>query len=70
MLAIALAQEGTSSTGITWLVWVVLGIFLLMVVLGRWASGRLPAEDETVLMDEGGHGEGDPEHVAMNHEEH
>jgi len=77
MLALRLLQEGSASTDISWLVWVVLGIFLLMVLLGWWASGRLPKEEETVAIAVGdggqeGHGEAVANHVeqaVVNHEE-
>jgi len=49
MLAIRLLQEGgTAGPDISWLIWVVLGVFVLMVFLGWWASKRLPVEDEPV----------------------
>jgi hypothetical protein len=77
MLALRLLQEGDASTDISWLVWVVLAIFLLMVLLGWWASGRLPKEEGTVPMHSGesehdSHGEGAAGHeeqVVVNHEE-
>lgn len=57
MLAIRLLEEG-GSTGpdISWLIWVVLGVFLCMVFLGWWASKRLPVEEEPV-QDHVEHGE-------------
>jgi hypothetical protein len=39
---------------ISWLVWVILAIFVLMVFLGWWASGRLKY-DETVSLHRGEH---------------
>lgn len=77
MLALRLLQEGSTTTDISWLVWVVLAIFFLMVLLGWWASARLPKDEETVLMQSGetgqdGHGEGVIDHeeqVVINHEE-
>jgi hypothetical protein len=68
MPAIGLLQEGTPTSDLTWLVWVALALFLLMGLLGRWASGRLPEENETLSMQEGGHdleGHGD---AGVNHE--
>jgi len=51
MLATRLLEEG-GSTGpdISWLIWVVLGLFIAMVFLGWWASKRLPAEEEPVTV--------------------
>lgn len=47
MLAIRLLEEGgTPGPDITWLIWVVLGAFLCMVLLGWWASKRLSVEEE------------------------
>jgi len=77
MLALGLLQEGSTPTDISWLVWVVLAIFLMMVLLGWWASGRLAKEEETVPMhggetEQGSHGEGvadNEEQVVVNHEE-
>ena len=57
MLALRLAQETTSSVDISWLIWVVLGIFVLMVLLGWWASSRLPKEDELVVTHDESHGD-------------
>ena len=70
LLSTLLQQEATSGPDIAWLVWVVLALFLLMVLLGWWASGRLPKEDETVPM----HGTGEDGHetlgkAVVNHEE-
>lgn len=58
MYAVRMLQEG-GSQGISWLVWVVLIIFLLMVILGWWVSskGWLKKEEE-------------PQHVEHGHEEH
>jgi hypothetical protein len=49
MHAIYLLEEGGStSPDISWLIWVVLFIFVSMVFLGWWASKRLPREEESV----------------------
>lgn len=58
MLAIRLFEEGVESgPDISWLIWVVLGLFLCMVILGWWASKRLPVEEEPVpAHDDHGHG--------------
>ena len=55
MLTIGLLQESGTTTNISWLVWVVLAIFVVMVFLGWWASSRLPKEDETVPLHESTH---------------
>jgi cytoskeletal protein RodZ len=52
---IGLLQESTSTMDISWLVWVILAIFVLMVFLGWWASARLPKEDETIHLHNGDH---------------
>jgi len=59
MHAVRLLQEGTPQGGISWLVWVVLIIFLLMVFLGWWVTskGWLKKEEE-------------PQHVDHGHDEH
>jgi hypothetical protein len=60
MMTIGLLQERSSTVDISWLVWVILAIFVLMVFLGWWASGRLPKEDETASIhggEQGGHAE-------------
>ncbi len=64
MLALRLFEEGVSSPDITWMVWVVLALFVLMVFLGWWASGRLPKEEEVVSVHEGGE-----EHAGSSHEQ-
>lgn len=58
MYAVRLLQEG-GSQGISWLVWVVLIVFLLMVILGWWVAskGWLKKEEE-------------PQHVEHGHDEH
>lgn len=49
MLAIRLLEEGGSAgPDVSWLIWVVLGLFISMVFLGWWASKHLPAEEEVV----------------------
>ena len=58
MLAIRLLEEGgTTVPDISWLIWVVLGAFLCMVILGWWASKHLPADEE-------------PVHAHAEHDEH
>jgi hypothetical protein len=68
LLAIRLLQESTSTTDISWLIWVVLALFLLMVLLGWWASGRLPKDDETVSLQEGEQGHDEQDKVGTQHE--
>lgn len=68
MLATRLLQETTATTDISWLIWVVLALFLLMVLLGWWASGRLPEDDETVSMQEGEQGHDEHDKVGTQHE--
>jgi predicted flap endonuclease-1-like 5' DNA nuclease len=58
MFAIRLLEEGGNGSNITWLVWVVLFFFVVMVVLGWWASKRLPKDEETVES----HGHAEPVH--------
>jgi predicted flap endonuclease-1-like 5' DNA nuclease len=56
MYAVHLLQEGGTQSGISWLVWVVLIVFLLMVFLG-WlvaSKGWLKKEEEP-KRDENGH---------------
>jgi hypothetical protein len=49
MLFTRLLEEGTTTgPDISWLIWVVLGLFVCMVFLGWWASKRLPVEQEPV----------------------
>jgi len=55
MMTIGLLQESSTTMDISWLVWVLLAIFVLMVFLGWWASSRLPKEDETVSLPGGEH---------------
>lgn len=59
MLAIRLLEEG-GSTGpdVSWLIWVVLGLFISMVFLGWWASKRLTAEEEAMQIHDD-HDQGD-----------
>jgi hypothetical protein len=59
MLAIRLLEEGgTAGPDVSWLIWVVLGLFVSMVFLGWWASKRLPADEEVVQVhDDHDHGE-------------
>jgi cytoskeletal protein RodZ len=59
MFAIRLLEEGgTTSPEISWLIWVVLVVFISMVFLGWWASKRLPVEEEPVRShEEHAHGE-------------
>jgi large subunit ribosomal protein L17 len=58
MYTVRLLQEGDTQGGISWLVWVVLIVFLLMVILGWLAASRgwLKAEEEP-KHDEQGHKE-------------
>ena len=59
MYTVQLFQEGSTQGGISWLVWVVLIVFFLMVFLG-WlvaSKGWLKKEDE-------------PKHDEQGHEEH
>jgi hypothetical protein len=70
MLAIHALQEGASPANISWLVWVVLVIFLIMVLLGWWASGRLPNDDEVVVLHEGSEGQEDHDHGPAHDETH
>jgi hypothetical protein len=49
MLAIRLLEEGgITGPDISWLIWVVLLIFISMVFLGWWASKQLPKEEEPI----------------------
>jgi len=59
MLAIRLLEEGgTTGPDISWLIWIVLGVFIAMVFLGWWASKRLPVEEEPLQShEEHAHGE-------------
>jgi cytoskeletal protein RodZ len=60
MLAMRLLEEGaTTGPDVSWLIWVVLAVFVLMVFLGWWASKRLPAEQEPIQV-----------HEEHGHEEH
>jgi predicted flap endonuclease-1-like 5' DNA nuclease len=59
MLAIRLLEEGGNGSNISWLVWIVLLFFVVMVFLGWWASKRLPKDDESVES----HGHAEPVHV-------
>jgi uncharacterized membrane protein YedE/YeeE len=60
MLAIRLLEEGgTTGPDISWLIWVVLGVFIGMVFLGWWASKRLPVEEEPLQVHEA-HEHGEP----------
>jgi hypothetical protein len=53
MSVITLLEEGgTAGPDISWLIWVVLVLFISMVFLGWWASKRLPAEEEPVQAQE------------------
>ena len=45
MLAIGLLEESVGGTDITWLLWVALGFFAVMVVVG-WLSSRKKKLDE------------------------
>ncbi len=47
MFAIQLLQEGGAQTNITWLVWVVLVLFFVMVFLGWLVSSKGWLEDES-----------------------
>jgi predicted flap endonuclease-1-like 5' DNA nuclease len=49
MLTIRLLEEGGKGPDISWLVWVVLILFIFMVFLGWWASKRLPKNEATVV---------------------
>ena len=68
MLTFRFLQEGSTGMGFSWLVWVALAIFGGMVVLGWWASGRLPKEDDNV-QPHGGDAATDEEVVASHVEE-
>jgi len=56
MMTIGFLQQSGTTMNISWLVWVILTIFVLMVFLGWWASGRIPKEDEAVSLEGGDHG--------------
>jgi hypothetical protein len=48
MFAIRLLEESGKGSDVSWFVWAVLIFFILMVVLGWWASKRLPKDDVSV----------------------
>lgn len=56
MLTIRFLEESAAATDVSWLVWALLAVFVLMVFLGWWASGRLPKEEETIALHAGEHG--------------
>lgn len=48
MLAIKLLEEAGPNTEMSWLLFVVLGFFFLMVIVGWWVSSRRGAQPEAV----------------------
>jgi large subunit ribosomal protein L17 len=46
MFAIRFLSEGGPDASLAWLLWVALGFFLLMVVVGWWVSKNKPAQPE------------------------
>jgi Ca2+/Na+ antiporter len=64
MLTFKFLQESSTTMDISWLVWVALAIFFLMVLLGWWASGRLPIEDDAVST--ASHGAGHDEDIVKD----
>lgn len=69
MFAIRLLEAGAEESGLGWLVWVALAVFLLMVFLGWlvWSKGWLKQEEE-VAHDSHSHAEHD--HGHAQHESH
>ncbi len=64
MFAIRLLEAGAEESGLSWLVWVALAVFLLMVFLGWlvWSKGWLKQEEE-VVHDSHSHAEQDHGHA-------
>lgn len=48
MLAMKLLEEAGTNTELSWLLYVLLGFFFLMVLVGWWVSGRQGAQPEVV----------------------
>lgn len=58
------AEETGGSGGLDWLVWVVLGLFAVMVFLGWLASSRGWVKQQTELVEHAGHADHGHEHPA------
>ena len=48
MFFMKLLSEGGPNTSLAWLLWVALGFFLLIILIGWWQSGKQKPAEETV----------------------